>query len=131
MKYLLDTVIWLWSVGDAQRIGRAGLEVLRDGRSQIYLSAASVWEIAIKAKLGKYKLPEAPGPYVRSRMAAQGILALPITHNHSLGVYDLPLHHQDPFDRLLIAQALAENMVILTSDRIFKDYPAQLLWCGK
>ena len=131
MKYLLDTVVWLWSVGETERIGRDGLDVLANGRSEVYLSAASVWEIAIKAKLGKYKLPEAPGSYVRSRMAAQHILPLPITHNHTLAVYDLSLHHQDPFDRLLIAQALAEDMVILTSDRIFGRYPAQLLWCGK
>jgi PIN domain nuclease of toxin-antitoxin system len=131
MKYLLDTMVWLWSVGETERIGRDGLEVISDGRSEIYLSAVSVWEITIKAKLGKYKLPEAPGPYIRARMAAQHLLPLPITHNHALAVYDLRLHHQDPFDRLLIAQALAEDLVILTSDRVFRHYPAQLLWCGK
>ncbi len=131
MKYLLDTMVWLWSVGPTEKIGNAGLEILRNGREEIYLSAASSWEIAIKAKLGKFQLPEAPGPYVRSRMAAQRVLALAVTQNHSLAVYDLPLHHNDPFDRLIIAQALDEGMVILTSDPAFRKYPVEVLWCGK
>jgi len=131
MKYLLDTMVWLWSVGPTDQIGQAGLDILSSGGEEIYLSAASSWEIAIKAKLGKFQLPEAPGPYVRSRLAAQGIRALSLTQDHSLGVYDLPLHHNDPFDRLIIAQALAEQMTILTSDRVFKKYPVELVWCGK
>ena len=131
MKYLLDTMVWLWSGGETDRIGSAGFEILRNGEQQLYLSAASSWEIAIKAKLGKYQLPDAPGPYMRSRLAAQGILALPVTQDHSLSVYDLPLHHHDPFDRLIIAQALQERMIILTSDRAFKQYPVEILWCGK
>ena len=131
MKYLLDTMVWLWSVGDTEKIGPAGLDILADGRCEIYLSAASVWEIAIKAQLGKYRLPEAPGPYVRTRVAAQQIIPLPITYNHSLGAYDLPLHHQDPFDRMILAQAVAEGMVVLTSDRAFRKYPVEVVWCGK
>ncbi len=131
MRYLLDTMVWLWSVGPTEKIGNAGLEILRNGREEIYLSAASSWEIAIKAKLGKFKLPEAPGPYVRTRMAAQRVLALAVTQNHSLAVYDLPLHHNDPFDRLIIAQALDEGMVILTADRAFRKYPVEIVWCGK
>lgn len=130
MKYLLDTMVWLWSVGPTDKIGRAGLEILSSGVEEIYLSAASSWEIAIKAKLGKFQLPEAPGPYVRTRLGVQGIRTLSVTQDHSLGVYDLPLHHRDPFDRLLIAQALAEEMVILTSDQVFKKYSVELVWCG-
>jgi PIN domain nuclease of toxin-antitoxin system len=131
MKYLLDTMVWLWSVGETDRIGSAGLDVLSNGEQDIYLSAASSWEIAIKAKLGKYRLPDAPGPYVRSRTAAQGIRALSVTQDHSLSVYDLTLHHHDPFDRVIIAQALHEGMIILTSDRAFKQYPIEIIWCGK
>jgi PIN domain nuclease of toxin-antitoxin system len=131
VKYLLDTMVWLWSVGPTELIGRAGLEILSSGSDEIYLSAASSWEIAIKAKLGKFQPPEAPGPYVRSRLAKQGIRSLSITQDHTLSVYDLPLHHSDPFDRLIIAQALAEDMVILTSDRMFKKYSVDLVWCGK
>jgi PIN domain nuclease of toxin-antitoxin system len=131
MKYLLDTMVWLWSVGPTEKIGSAGLEILSAGKEEIYLSAVSSWEIAIKAKLGKFDLPEAPGPYVRTRLALQGIRSLSVTQDHTLGVYDLPLHHADPFDRLMIAQAILEKMVILTADRAFKKYPVELIWCGK
>jgi PIN domain nuclease of toxin-antitoxin system len=131
VKYLLDTMVWLWSVGPTELIGPAGLEILGSGSEEIYLSAASSWEIAIKAKLGKFQLPEAPGPYVRTRLAIQGIRPLSVTQDHTLSVYDLPLHHNDPFDRLIIAQARAEDMVILTSDRAFKKYRVDMVWCGK
>jgi PIN domain nuclease of toxin-antitoxin system len=131
MKYLLDTMVWLWSVGRTEKIGQAGLGILSSGFEKVYLSAASSWEIAIKAKIGKFELPEAPGRYVRSRLAKQQIHSLSVTQDHSFGVYDLPLHHGDPFDRLIIAQAIAENMVILTADRAFEKYPVEVVWCGK
>lgn len=131
MKYLLDAIVWLWSVGPTEKIGRAGLEILESGENEIYLSAASSWEIAIKVKAGKFDLPKAPRPYVLKRLVQQGIRSLSITQSHSLRVYDLPLHHYDPFDRILIAQAIDEEMVILTSDRVFSKYPAQVIWCGK
>src|SRR6266853_3501038 len=125
MKYLLDTMVWLWSVGPIEKISSAGLEILKSGEEEVYLSAASSWEIAIKTKLGKFTLPEPPKRYIPKRLAEQGIQSLSITQSHSLKVYDLPLHHSDPFDRLIIAQALAENMVILTSDLVFKRYPVE------
>ncbi len=131
MKYLLDTMVWLWSVGPTENIGAAGLEILRSGGEEIWLSAASSWEISMKAKLGKFRLPEPPGSYVRDRLARQSIRSLAITQDHTLKVYDLPLHHRDPFDRLMIAQAILENLVILTSDRFFKKYPVEIVWCGK
>jgi PIN domain nuclease of toxin-antitoxin system len=131
MKYLLDTLVWLWSVGPTEKIGRAGLEVLTNGKEDVYLSAASAWEIAIKTKLGKFDLPEPPGRYVPKRLTQQKIHSLAITQSHTLKVYDLPLHHHDPFDRLLIAQALIEGMAILTSDAAFRKYSVDVLWCGK
>jgi PIN domain nuclease of toxin-antitoxin system len=131
MKYLLDTMVWLWSVGPSERIGAAGLEILASAEEEIYFSAASSWEIAIKTKLGKFRLPEVPGRYVPKRMAEQGIRSLPINQSHSLRVYDLPLHHFDPFDRMIIAQAMVEGMVILTSDGAFRKYPVEVVWCGK
>lgn len=130
MKYLLDTVVWLWSVGPTELIGNAGLEILRRGDREIYLSVASVWEISIKARTGKFELPEEPARYIPSRLALQGIRGLPISQNHVIKTYDLVLHHNDPFDRLIIAQALVEEMVILTSDRLFRKYPAEVVWCG-
>src|SRR5205807_8758500 len=114
-----------------EKIGRAGLQILGSGEQEIYLSAASSWEVAIKIQSGKFHLPEPPGRYVPKRLAEQGIRQLSVTHSHALKVYDLPLHHHDPFDRLIIAQALAEEMAILTSDRVFSKYPVDVVWCGK
>ena len=131
MKYLLDTMVWLWSVGPTDKIGSSGLEILANGEEDIYLSAASSWEIAIKTKLGKYKLGEPPGRYVPKRLAEQGIRSLPVTLRQTLSVYDLPLHHHDPFDRLIIAQAITEEMTVLTADRVFGKYPVEVLWCGR
>jgi PIN domain nuclease of toxin-antitoxin system len=131
MKYLLDTMVWLWSLGPLENIGDAGLKVIQDGDSEIYLSVVSSWEIAIKARLGKYRLPETPDRYVPKKLAKQGIHPLAISLDHSLKVFGLPWHHHDPFDHLLIAQAIAEGMVILTSDRVFAKYPVKVLWCGR
>lgn len=130
MKYLLDTMVWLWSVGPLENIGDAGLEVIQDGDSEIYLSVVSSWEIAIKARLGKYRLPESPDRYVPKKLAKQNIHPLQVSLDHTLKVFGLPLHHHDPFDHLLIAQAIAEGMVILTSDRVFAKYPVEVIWCG-
>jgi PIN domain nuclease of toxin-antitoxin system len=130
MKYLLDTMVWLWSIGPVEKIGAAGLRVLKDGDSEIYLSVVSSWEIAIKARLGKYKLPGSPDRYVPKRLAQQNIRPLQVTLDHSLKVFSLPLYHHDPFDHILMAQAVLDRMVILTSDRIFAKYPVEVLWCG-
>jgi len=131
MKYLLDTMVWLWSVGPSETIGKAGLEVITNGEEELYLSAASVWEVAIKVRIGKFKLPEVPALYVPNRLTTQGIRTLSITQSHALKVYDLPLHHRDPFDHLIIAQAIVEGMTVLTADRAFGKYPVDVLWCGK
>jgi len=131
MKYLLDTMVWMWSVRSSEKIGEAGLEVLANGRAEVYLSAASAWEVAIKVQLRKIDLPEVPGSYIPKRLAEQGIRSLSITQSHALKVYDLPRYHGDPFDRLIIAQAIAEEMTILTSDRDFEKYPVQVVWCGQ
>lgn len=126
MKYLLDTAVWLWSVGPTERLSKKARELLASGEEELYLSVASSWEISIKAALGKLKLPEPPDRYVPKRLAEQGILPLPILQSHALGVFTLPPHHQDPFDRMLISQALVEGMCIVTSDRAFADYPVEI-----
>lgn len=128
MKYLLDTAVWLWSVGPVERLSREGRELLVDSAREIYFSAASAWEISIKASLGKLRLPGDPETYIPKRLAQQAIQPLPVFQHHALGVYSLPWHHQDPFDRLLIAQAQAEEMTILTADREFEKYDVAILW---
>ena len=130
MKYLLDTGIWFWSIASEERINRVGREILRNSQVEIYLSAATSWELTIKARLGKLHLPSPPAQCIPTFMARQGLRSLPITHIHAVKVYDLPAHHRDPFDRLIIAQAMAEEMVVLTSDRVFKKYPVEIVWCG-
>lgn len=131
MSYLLDTGIWIWSVGDPQRIPSKARSILADKTQEIFLSAVTSWEVAIKAASGKLRLPEAPGSYVPSRMVLQGLRPLPISHQHALAVFTLPPHHADPFDRLLIAQAFREKLTILTADRWFLEYDVPLVWCGR
>lgn len=130
MRYLLDTGIWLWSIGQVERISGRGQEILNNGREEIYLSAASSWEVSIKAGLGKLHLPSPPAQCIPSFMARQNLLPLPVTHAHAVKVYDLPPHHRDPFDRLILAQSIVEEMTILTADKTFTKYPVETLWCG-
>lgn len=131
MKYLLDTVVWLWSVSAVDRVNKRGLEVLSSGDQEIYFSAATAWEISIKAALGKLRLPSPPQVCVPAFTERQRLRPLPITQLHAVRVYNLPPHHQDPFDRLIVAQGIAENMTILTADRNFEKYDVELIWCGK
>ncbi len=131
MKYLLDTMVWLWSVSSVENIGADGHAILANEDAEIYLSVASTWEISIKARMGKFTLPEPPPRYIPKRLAEQSIQALTINQTHAQKVYELPLHHRDPFDRLIIAQALTEEMTVLTSDRGFEKYPIEIIWCGK
>lgn len=131
MKYLLDTVVWIWSVRSVERLNHAGLAVLENGQEEIYLSAVTSWEISIKMRLGKLSFPGPPTETVPRFMAKQSLRPLPISHRHAVKVYDLPHYHHDPFDRLIIAQAMVEEMTILTADRAFEKYPVELMWCGK
>lgn len=131
MKYLLDSVVWIWSISATERLNSAAQRILENGCEEIYFSAASSWELSIKAGLGKLHLPSSPARCIPEFMAKQRLRPLPVTHLHAVKVYELPLHHQDPFDRLLIAQAISEEMTILTSDRDFSKYPVEIVWCGK
>jgi PIN domain nuclease of toxin-antitoxin system len=131
VTYLLDTGVWLWSVGDPTRILSKARQVIVDVKQDVFLSAVTSWEVAIKAGSGKLRLPEPPDLYVPRRMASQGLRPLAVSHQHALAVFALPLHHRDPFDRLLIAQAQVEGMTLITADRMFDRYPVQLLWAGR
>ncbi|MPZ88031.1 MAG: PIN domain-containing protein [Nitriliruptorales bacterium] len=128
MRLLVDTQSWLWMQAQPERLRTETLDLVLDPGNQLLLSAASAWEIAIKYALGKLPLPEPPHTYVPDRLRSSGVLPLAVTHHHSLAVADLPQHHRDPFDRLLIAQARLENLIILTSDRAFSAYPVQVHW---
>ena len=110
------------------RLSARSQTLLVDPENQLFLSSASAWEIAIKYSIGKLPLPLPPADYVPSRMETSGTSALPVLHAHALHVATLPLHHGDPFDRLLIAQARLEDLSILTADRQFADYEVEILW---
>jgi PIN domain nuclease of toxin-antitoxin system len=131
MKYLLDTVVWLWSLDPVDRLNNTAREIIENGEEDIYLSAATTWELSIKMRLGKLSFPAPPGQTVPAFMAKQGLGSIAVTHMHAAKVYDLPFYHADPFDRLLIAQALVEGMTILTTDRTFEKYLVDVVWCGK
>ncbi len=94
--------------------------------NDLLLSAASSWEIAIKYAIGKLPLPQPPSVYVPTRMETSGTTGLPIQHSHSLRVAELPRHHRDPFDRLLIAQAQVERLTIVTADRQLERYDVDI-----
>ena len=130
MNVLVDTHVWLWSLADPTRLSADSRSILSTSRNVIYLSAASAWELAIKVALGKINLPEPVETYVPTRMARQGITPLPITHTHALKVSTLPAHHRDPFDRLLVAQAIVERLPILTADPIFALYGVEVIAAG-
>jgi PIN domain nuclease of toxin-antitoxin system len=127
VRLLLDTHVWLWLQLEPERLTPSTLNTLEDEGNDLLLSAASSWEIAIKHALGKIDLPESPTTYVPSRMQRHGVVGLPVEHAHALAVGQLPQHHRDPFDRLLIAQASAEQLTIVTLDSSFAAYDVALL----
>jgi PIN domain nuclease of toxin-antitoxin system len=131
VRILLDTQCWLWWYLSSDRLSPGAREVMAASRDPLYLSAASSWEIAIKVGLRKLKLPEPPARYVPARLAEQGMTALAVEHVHALRVAELPPHHHDPFDRLLVAQAQIERMTLLTADPQIMAYDVDTLWAGE
>lgn len=128
--YLLDTGVFLLSFTAPERLNNEAREILENAENDLYLSAASSWEISIKSRLGKLKLPEPASVYVPKRMNARAIRPVHITNLHGLIAGELPPHHQDPFDRMLIAQAMNERLVLMTTDRLFEKYGVEICWCS-
>jgi PIN domain nuclease of toxin-antitoxin system len=128
VRLLLDTHVWLWLLTAPGRISDDVLESLSDLGNDLLLSAASAWEIAIKYALGKLPLPEPPASYVPGRMQRSGVTPLPVLHEHALAVAELPAHHRDPFDRLLVAQARLERLTLVTADSVFARYGIDVRW---
>lgn len=128
MKALLDTHTFLWWNLDSPQLSVEARQFIGNGRNQIYLSAASAWEIAIKFAKGRLTLPEPPETYVATRLQRHNFLVLPIQVSHALAVAHLPDIHQDPFDRLLIAQSQIEKLPLLTADSFMHQYPIETIW---
>lgn len=129
MRVLLDTHVFLWLQNDRARLGEHRA-LLEDRRTQRLLSAVSSWEIAIKHRLGRLPLPEPPRHYVPDSMRAIGAIAVPVEHSHALAVAELEPLHRDPFDRLLVAQAKALDIPLVTADATLADYPIETLLVG-
>ena len=129
-KILLDTHVWLWFFLEPKRLSSQVIGSVEDTDTTLLFSAASSWEIAIKYALNKLKLPEPPGRYIPTRLERGAVTPLPVEHAHALRVAELPLHHRDPFDRLLIAQAQLEGATLATADPRFLLYEVDVLWAG-
>lgn len=117
MRLLLDTHLLLWALSEPKRVGRVGLALI--AKSEVYISAASIWEISIKSARGKLKIN--PVAVLRA-VEPTGFSMLSITGEHATRVYDLGNHHSDPVDRLLVAQAQVESMTLLTNDEVLAEY---------
>ncbi len=128
MRYLLDTHTFLWWNMDDAQLSSIAKELIADGNNEIFLSAASAWEIAIKTARGRLDLPEDPTRYISNRLNLHGFQALPIQIHHAVQVYKLPLHHADPFDRLLIAQSQIESMPLISVDPEIRKYEVEVIW---
>lgn len=127
-SYLLDTHAFLWLAGDDDRLSDRVRELALDTSNQLSLSVASIWELAIKASLGKLRLDVGLGELVESQKAALGLTLWRIEAAHALEVETLEYHHRDPFDRLLVAQARVERIVIVSRDRRLDDYGVERVW---
>jgi PIN domain nuclease of toxin-antitoxin system len=121
---LLDTHVFLWAVEDDPNLSPAAKAAIVDGRNVVYVSAATAWEIAIKRAIGKLKMPQ--GDYLEE-LRLHRFTPLDITTEHALAVEELPHHHKDPFDRLLIAQAQAEHLTIITRDPRLSLYDVKII----
>ncbi|MBD3385391.1 PIN domain-containing protein [candidate division KSB1 bacterium] len=128
MRYLLDTHALLWIVGDDSRLSRKVRRLYLDESNEMLFSMAGIWEMAIKISLGKLHLPATLSDFVREHIRGNKIDILSIELGHLYQLERLEYYHRDPFDRLLIAQAMSENITIISSDGVFERYPVQRIW---
>ena len=128
MKVLVDTHTFLWDLLSDHRSSRLAKQILKSDEYELYFSLVSLWEFAIKIKTGKLNALGSSVAYLRDEMENYSMQLLPIRYQHILALESLPVHHSDPFDRLLIAQAITESIPILTHDAAFAAYPVKVLW---
>ena len=128
MNYLLDTHTFLWFIYDNPRISKKSLSILRNPRNDIYLSSTVAWEIAIKENIGKIEIHTSLNDLITQSLETYNFITLPVSLAHAIKVGTLPSIHRDPFDRILVAQAMVENLTILTSDPFIKKYKVKTAW---
>lgn len=127
MSILIDTHVFLWSAGIEGRLSHSTRELLEDPEQSIFFSAASAWEIATKWARGRLDLPASPGELINSVVSAAGLSQLSVSIRDAVEVADLPLHHKDPFDRLLIAQARTNGLRLMTADPVLERYDVDVI----
>lgn len=128
MKALLDTHVFLWWTLDDPRLPKRVREFVENPENALVFSVASAWELAIKAQLRKLTLPDRVGQFIQEQLDLNAILPLPVQLEHALHVVELPPHHRDPFDRLLIAQSQVERLPIVTGDPFIARYQVETIW---
>lgn len=128
MTALLDTHAFLWFILDDPQLSATARALMSDPANDLLLSPASYWEMAIKISLGKYSLAEDFEAFMERQITENSLTVLPISIAHAAVIAALPFHHRDPFDRLLIAQAMTETIPVISSDRIFDKYPVTRIW---
>lgn len=126
-RLLLDTHAFLWWIGDDPRLKSAAKRAIADIENECYLSVASCWEMAIKVSLGKLRLAKPIERFITEQLTVNGFTLLSVDLRHVAKVEKLPFHHRDPFDRLLIAQAMMEKLTIVSADRAFSKYGVKVL----
>jgi PIN domain nuclease of toxin-antitoxin system len=129
VKVLLDTHAFLWWVADDPQLSPRARRILGESANEVYFSAASGWEIAIKARLGRLRVAGANiADFVAEQVAVNGFQVLPVNLGHALRTYTLPDHHKDPFDRMLVAQAISEELALVSADRKLAAYKVRIVW---
>ena len=128
MKFLLDTHAFLWLMDEPERLPQKVLEACQDRGNEIYLSVVSAWEMQIKQQIGKLKLPSPLRAIIQRQQEKNNLQILAVELEHVLALNNLPPHHTDPFDRLLIAQAQVEDTYLVSSDSLFVEYQVKLWW---
>ena len=128
MNILLDTQALLWFLLDDPRLSRKALEAIVDAKGLTFVSAASLWEIAIKISLGKYALPAPFTAFWDEQLKVNELTLLPLAVSHVARIVDLPFHHRDPFDRLIIVQSLVEGVQVISNDTLFDQYGVDRIW---
>jgi len=128
VRLLLDTHAFLWWIGDDPRLSPRAGALIADGANEVHVSAASAWEIVVKSGLGRVEIPEPVDRFLVAQLEANAFLSLPVHMRHALGLAALPDVHRDPFDRILVAQAIAEDLTIVSGDRMLGRYPVPVEW---
>jgi PIN domain nuclease of toxin-antitoxin system len=128
MKLLLDTHTFIWAATDDTKLSPTARELLLDCDNELILSVASIWEMSIKASIGKLILQQPLEQIINEQIQINGIRVLNVESAHALGVASLQWHHRDPFDRLLISQAMLENLAILSCDTVMDAYGVSRIW---